>query len=409
MSISDYPSSNSDADPPEMEVVASDLVYSDSQPTSRDQFAPNDAQSTSRSLWLFLLVLFVGLFAILAGPSLLARFRYADTRAKIQAEVDAATEGLPKVKAQLSDLVDASRLVVKRVSPSVVSIRRADMRGEQGQGSGVIVDKAGYIVTNYHVVKDASGLLVRLADGREANAGVVGGDPRIDLAVLKINLPDLVAADWGDSEALEVGDLVWALGSPFGLDRTVTFGIVSAKQRRTGSGIARNVYQEYLQTDVAINPGNSGGPLVDLEGQVVGINTMIVGDTFQGVSFAIPSRLVRNTYDKMREVGWIERGYLGVSPQPVPASLRRRMQLAPGEGVLVATVSSLTPADQAGLLPLDVILRWGNHFASEPFLLVRAIADAPVGSKVPVVVKRIVRNRPVEIELIVTVGSVPRL
>ncbi|MGI9456839.1 MAG: S1C family serine protease [Aeoliella sp.] len=362
------------------------------------------------SLRMPLLLALLGLLLVLLlGPHMVARFRYADTRAKMLAEVDAATEGLPKIKQNLNDLVLASRLVVKRASPSVVSIHHATMRGPNREGSGVIVDEAGYIVTNFHVVANATGLHVRLADGRTADAGIVGGDSKIDLAVLKINMPDLVAAEWGNSDALEVGDLVWALGSPFGLERTVTFGIVSAKQRRAASGVADNVYQELLQTDAAVNPGNSGGPLVDLEGRVVGINVKIVGNTYQGVSFAIPSQLARETYNKMREEGWIERGYLGVEPQPVEDAIRRRLQLEQGEGVLVARVSQLTPASRAGFRQRDVIVKWNNHFATDPFLLTQTIADTPVGSKARVIIKRLVRNEPVEMELEVTVGAVPRL
>ena len=281
----------------------------------------------------FLLLLLVLLVVVLTGPFLLGRFRYADTHARMRAEVDFAASELTRVRAELSDLSLASRLVAKRVSPSVVSIHRSDISGNEGQGSGVIVDKEGYIVTNYHVLQQASGLHVILADGRVIHDPVViGGDMRIDLAILKIDAPDLIAAEWGNSDKLEVGDLVWAVGSPFGLDHTVTFGIVSAKERRTMTGIQANPFQEFLQTDVAINPGNSGGPLVDLDGKVVGINTAIVGQVYQGVSLAIPSQLARETYQKLRTDGWIERGYLGVEPREVNAPLRRRLDLEPGRG-----------------------------------------------------------------------------
>lgn len=357
-----------------------------------------------------LVALLAILVVILVGPFLLSRFRYADTHARMQAEVDVATEGLTRVKAELSDLTLASRLVAKRVSPSVVSIHRADMRGNEGQGSGVIVDEEGYIITNYHVVNGATGLHVILSDGRvDYEPIVVGGDMRIDLALLKIDKPDLIAAEWGDSEKLEVGDLVWALGSPFGLDHTVTFGIVSAKQRRSMSGIPSNPFQEFLQTDVAINPGNSGGPLVNLDGKVVGINTAIVGQVYQGVSLAIPSQLAQSTYEQLKTDGWIERGYLGVSPQPVSDVMRRRLDLQPGQGVLAASVSPYTPAERAGLKRGDVIVRWNNHNASDPFLLTQAIADSPIGSKATLVIRRLERNEPVELELEVTVGAAPRL
>ncbi len=359
---------------------------------------------------VLLVTLLVVLVVILVGPFLLSRFRYADTHARMQAEVDVATEGLTRVSASLNDFTLASRLVAKRVSPSVVSIHRADMGGNEGQGSGVIVDDDGYIVTNYHVVNGATGLHVILADGRiDYEPIVVGGDMRIDLAVLRINKPDLIAAEWGDSDTLEVGDLVWAVGSPFGLEHTVTFGIVSAKQRRSMTGINRNPFQEFLQTDVAINPGNSGGPLVNLDGKVVGINTAIVGQVYQGVSLAIPSQLAQDTYQKLRDDGWIERGYLGVSPRPVGDLLRRRLNLLPGQGVLAATVSPYTPAARAGLQRGDVIVKWNDHNASDPFLLTQVIADSPVGSAAKVIIRRLERNEPVELEVEVTVGAAPRL
>lgn len=367
-----------------------------------------------RSLLLLVSLLAV-LVVVLAGPHLLSRFRYADTHARMQAEVDVATVALEGVRSELSDLVLASRMVAKRVSPSVVSIHRADIQGLEGQGSGVIVDDEGYIVTNYHVLENATGLHVIFADGRvDYEPIVVGGDMRIDLAILKTNKPDLIAAEWGDSDDLEVGDLVWALGSPFGLDHTVTFGIVSAKQRRTlpqrtFRGIQSNPFQEFLQTDVAVNPGNSGGPLVDLDGNVVGINTAIVGQVYQGISLAIPSNLARDTYEKLKADGWIERGYLGVSPRPVSDPLRRRMKLQPGEGVLAATVSPLTPADRAGVKRGDIIIRWNEHNANDPFLLTQAIAETEVGSTATLILRRLVRNVPQELELEVVVGAAPRL
>jgi serine protease Do len=356
-----------------------------------------------------LLALLCLLALILVSPLLVGRYHYAATRGKLQAEYDVALVSLPSAKANLQDLVTASRMVVRKVSPSVVSIHRAYDRGGDGQGSGVIVDEEGFILTNYHVVEGATGLNVSLADGRTAVAGIVGGDQRIDLAVLKINMKGLTPIEWGDSNALEVGDLVWALGSPFGLDRTVTFGIVSAKQRRSSSGATASPFQEYIQTDVAVNPGNSGGPLVDLDGKLVGINTAIVGQFYQGISFAIPSEVVRSTYEKLRRDGWIERGYLGVKPRTVPANIRDRLGLEPGVGVMAAEVESYTPAKLAGMRQWDVILKWNDHEATDPFLLTQQIAATKVGSEAEVVVRRIVGGEPVDVTLKVTVGSAPRL
>ena len=167
------------------------------------------------------------------------------------------------------------------------------------------MDAAGYVLTNNHVIRGASSIQVSLADGRKVKAMVIGRDGATDLAVLKIDADGLVPATFGDSESAETGALVWAVGSPFGLERTVTYGILSAS---TAQGLAGNPSQDFLQTDAAVNPGNSGGPLVDSSGQVIGINTAIVGDAYQGISFAIPSNVAQEIYERIK----VGRGWLGV-------------------------------------------------------------------------------------------------
>lgn len=356
--------------------------------------------------WLIAVLVAVALLWM--GKFVVQQYAYHSTLGKLKAEVEGATTGLSELRPRLDDLMAASRLVAKGMGPSVVSIHRSDNRGGQGQGSGVVVDKEGYIITNYHVVHGAAGLHVQLSDGRVADAKPIGADPATDIAVLKIDLPDLVAADWGNSDELQVGDLVWAVGSPFGLDRSITFGIVSAKGRRTGNGIPGSVYQEYLQTDVAVNPGNSGGPLVDLAGKVVGINTAIVGPSYQGISFAIPSSVAQDSYERLLRDGWIERGYLGIRPTEVKESIRERYELELGQGVYVADVLPRGgPADQAGIQRGDVILQWNDHEATDSTLLSRTIAATPIGSEATVVVRRIVRGAPVDLTLKVTVGRSP--
>jgi serine protease Do len=224
--------------------------------------------------------------------------------------------------------------------------------------------------------------------------------------VLKTELGDLVAAEWGDSDELEVGDLVWAVGSPYGLQKSVTSGILSATERR---GIAGNgkVIQEFLQTDAAVNPGNSGGPLVDVHGQVVGINTAIFGSAYQGISFAVPSALARASYDQLREHGYVERGFLGVRPDDVPDELARMLELNRGEGVWVVSMDPNTPASDAGLRPDDVILKWNGEKFSDPTLLSRAIAGTAIGTEVPVEIVRATRNGPKEMEVVVKVAARP--
>jgi S1-C subfamily serine protease len=256
--------------------------------------------------------------------------------------------------------------------------------GEEGQGSGVIVDHEGYIVTNYHVVKGAPSILVQLKDGRRAVAESIGDDPETDLSILKIDLPDLMPAEWGDSDKLEVGDLVWALGSPFGLESSLTFGIVSAKARHGGDSL----FQEYLQTDAAVNPGNSGGPLVNIEGQIIGINSAIVGPSYQGISFAIPSTLAHARYDEIRRSGRVERSWLGVAPTVVPTGMRKQLKLGEKEGVLIEEVEPKSPADRAGFRRGDVILQWNGATFNDPNMLTQAIASTAVGSTAKAVVLR---------------------
>src|SRR5262249_23817000 len=206
--------------------------------------------------------------------------------------------------------------------------------------------------------EDASEINVRLDDGRSFAAEIVGVDPAVDLAVLKINASGLAAAQWGDSDKLEVGEMVWAVGSPYGLDQTITSGIISAKGRHDLGG--STLFQDFLQTDVALNPGNSGGPLVDVNGDVVGINSAIFGRAYQGISFAIPSNLARDIYEKLRKDRKIVRGYFGVYLVPLSAEIARELSL-PQEvtgGAVVGYVHPSSPARAAGVRRGDVIVKW---------------------------------------------------
>jgi serine protease Do len=342
------------------------------------------APHQSSTLWVLLVLIVL----VLAGPFLAGRFIYYTTYNELRAGYDVATSTLTSLKPRLNDLELASRLVAKRVEPSVVSITRPSGGGLDGQGSGVIVDKAGYIVTNSHVVVGARTIQVRLSDRRTADATVVGADALTDIAVLKVDLPNLIAAEWGDSDKMQVGDLVWAIGSPYGLERSLTFGIVSAKSRRSSNYVSRSPYQEYLQTDAAVNPGNSGGPLVNIEGQIVGINAAIFGPAYQGISFAIPSSLARDKYDELKAKGRIDRAWLGIEPRDVPEEVRTLYELDLGEGVLVGSVEADAPAGRSGLRCGDVILRWNEHQATDPTLLSRAIAATKIGSTAKLVILR---------------------
>ena len=372
-------------------------------PSANSPDAPVTQQDLYRLrqlLWVFGLV-----FTVLVAPSVVDKLQYASTAAKERAKYDVARK--LKQEFSLNSFSNASTLLANYVGPSVVSIRTNSRRGE-GQGSGVIVDSAGYIVTNYHVVETVNSTEIQLSDGRRGVATVVGADPLVDLALLKTELEDLTAAEWGDSDELDVGEMVWALGSPFGLEKSITFGIVSAKERRSITGSRRqSVYQEFLQTDAAVNPGNSGGPLVNTDGEIVGINTAIIGRTYQGISFSIPSSIARSTYEQLRKDGWVKRGYLGVGPIKVPDKVARQLALERDQGVLVVEVEENTPAAEAGFKRGDVILTWEGVEFSDPTLMSRAIAATAIGSKVPVNVVRLENGKPNHLTLTVKVAARP--
>lgn len=346
--------------------------------------------------------------ACLAIAPFLSRIvAYEVRRGQMQAEVEVATDALAEVAPTLEGFATASRLVSLKVGPSVVSIfpRVASRRRSfEGQGSGFLVDAEGYVMTNFHVVKNATQLTVQFANGETSDAAIVGADPETDLAVLRVDSVDLPAANWGESDELQPGDLVWAVGSPFGLRSSVTFGIVSAKSRRAESGATDSIYQEFLQTDAAVNPGNSGGPLVNLKGEVIGVNTAIMGDRYAGVSFAIPSDLAREKYEVLRQQKYIERGFLGIQPRLPAEVVRRKMELEVGEGVWVYQREDDSPAAYGGIERGDVILQWNDHKASDPTLLSRAIAATKIGSTATVLVRRLENGKPVDKTLSVQVG-----
>ena len=254
-------------------------------------------------------------------------------------------------------------------------------------GSGFIVDSQGHVVTNNHVVKDATNIQVTLADGRKLSAKVVGVDPKTDLAVLQVAsstpLPHLAL---GDSDAARVGDWVVAVGNPFGLGGTVTAGILSARGRHIGEG----PYDDFLQIDAPINRGNSGGPLFAQDGTVIGVNTAIYSPSggSVGIGFAIPSSLVKQVVSQLEANGRVERGWLGVSAQPVSATMAQAMHL-PGEtGALVAEVQKDSPAAAGGIEPGDVITRLGTQVVKDPHALSQIVAALHAGSDQPVTVVR---------------------
>ena len=268
---------------------------------------------------------------------------------------------------------------------------------ERSLGSGVIIDPEGYVLTNNHVIDGADEIVVRLKGEKELPAKIIGRDAKTDLALIKIdgekNLPVLPL---GDSGELRVGDWVLAVGNPFGLEHTVTAGIISAKGRDIGAG----PYDDFLQTDASINPGNSGGPLIDLGGAVVGINTAIAAQG-QGIGFAIPVNLAKKIVGQLREKGRVVRGYLGVYFQPVTPELAQQFGLKKAGGALVAEVIAGGPAAAGGVKPGDVIVRFDGREVNDWHELPAMVADTPVGREVVMTVIR----RGGEKKLEITVGE----
>jgi serine protease Do len=284
------------------------------------------------------------------------------------AEIDSIARDRAMVSAR--ELSAAFRHASRAIESSVVHIiteqpTRRGFRAQMGVGSGVILDERGYILTNYHVVQQGRVITVRLADGRTANAEMVGGFEETDLAVLKIDVPGLKAASFGDSEGIGVGEWVLAVGSPFGFEQTVTAGIISAKGRgqidpqASEEGPTR--FQEFLQTDAAINPGNSGGPLVDLDGKVVGINTAIASRDggSSGLGFAIPADVAQVVMQRIIDKGRVDRGWLGVTMARLDPQVAYDLGIE--GGVLLESVLDGSPASKAGLRNGDIVVSLGGR------------------------------------------------
>jgi serine protease Do len=255
----------------------------------------------------------------------------------------------------------------------------------EATGSGFVISQDGYVVTNNHVVEGADRIVVGLENGEELQAEVVGRDPKTDLALLKVEPKGpLPTAPLGDSDQLRVGDWVMAIGNPFGLEHTVTVGILSARGRR---GITGESYDNFLQTDASINPGNSGGPLIDTGGRVVGINTAI-NAAGQGIGFAIPINMAKELLPQLRAHGSVTRGWLGVSIQEVKPNLAEAVGLETAEGALVSQVFADSPADRAGLKRRDVIVEFDGEQIRNYNDLPRRVAVTPPGTEVDVIVIR---------------------
>ncbi len=337
----------------------------------------------------------------------------------------------PRVPAQMLETSRAFSEIVNSVSPSVVNISTTKVISrdtlpfsedpffdlfrpfhdfglprkwkEQSLGSGVIVSGDGYIITNNHVVEKADEIRVTLYDKRSFRGKVVGADPKTDIAVVKISAEKLPTIPLGDSDRLQVGEFVLAIGNPFGLSHTVTMGIISAVGR-ANVGIAD--YEDFIQTDAAINPGNSGGPLVNVKGELIGINTAIFSRSggYQGIGFAVPSNMARLVMDQLMKQGKIVRGWLGVTIQDITPELSQKFGLKDSRGALVGDVSKGSPAEKAGILRGDVVLEFNGKEIKSVGGLRNMVAQSKVGSQATV---KILRNGK-EHELTVVIAELPK-
>jgi serine protease Do len=390
---------------------------------------------TSRYAWPLAAVL-----GVLSVTTVAWRLDAANDARSAAVDSAAKAEDLAHAKA----LSNAFRLAAKEVIPSVVTIQKTytpekatvrrstprvpeEFRGtpfeeffgdrfrgfmdefpqspheQSGMGSGVIIDPSGVILTNNHVVRGNGKVTVKLSDGREFDATEIKTDPRTDLAVVRIKgARNLKAAKLGDSDQLEIGDWVVAIGNPFGLNETVTAGIISAKGR--GLGIAQR--EDFLQTDAAINPGNSGGPLINLDGEVIGINTAISSRSggYEGIGFSIPVNLARWVSQQLITHGSVKRAYLGARIQQVTQDVARHLDVPTQQGALVSQVIKDSPAEDAGLRRGDVVTRVGQKKVNSPSELIAAIEQIPIDQKTRVEVIR--DGKP--IELSVTVREQPK-
>ncbi|MFN7627589.1 MAG: S1C family serine protease, partial [Pirellula sp.] len=376
--------------------------------------------STVLSLSVVLILLVCLRFLL---PPMLESSRYSWHRGQLRAEYELAGDQLERVSWE--GLSQVSRTVAKRVSPSVVHITvntalalngsrevlaqepwRAnpelrEYRNTTGQGSGIIVREDGYILTNHHVLEGVVEATVVLADDRAFRAEIIGVDRTTDLALLKIDAEDLMPIAWGDSDEVDVGSPVWAVGSPFGLTGSVSFGILSGKHRvdlnanqqyRGSRERITSRYSDLMQSDVAVNPGNSGGPLVNGRGELIGVNTAIVGESYRGVSFSIPSRLARQVLDQFMAHGRVRRGWLGVelTPElpfgPESASGSMREDVAPA--VVVRAVVPDSPAAKAGVYPGDRITHFNGVAVVSVEQLIDEIRDSKADQKVIITIRR---------------------
>jgi serine protease Do len=309
---------------------------------------------------------------------------------------------LEEIQTVITNLAESTKPSVVNLTPLSGTGRGRELSAERapnasGSGSGVIIDAEGHIITNNHVIGDATELEVRLSDRTKLIARVVGKDPDTDLAVLKVTADrPLPSAKFGDSSTVRVGQWVLAVGNPFGLDRTVTLGVVSGIGREN---INLSRYENFIQTDASINPGNSGGPLFNLRGEIIGINTAIINFA-QGIGFAIPSNMAKQVLQQLLAQGRVTRGWLGVGIQPLTVELARKFDVTEGAGVLVNEVFETSPAAAAGIKPGDILTRIDDTVIDTPNRLSRVVAGLLPGTTTKVEIVRDQQRLVLDVSLI---------
>ena len=364
------------------------------------------------------------LLFVFGTPYLVQQIQYSLEYGKIKARYDAASVHLSSGTS--ASVSQRSELVSNKVTPSVVHIHTAafDMEARtnrrvlpdsnlfpsRGQGSGIVVSPDGYILTNRHVIEDSSLVYVHLADQSRHSAEIIGVDIETDLALIKINKENLIPIEWAPREAVQVGSMVWAMGSPFGLEQSITLGIISATHRTAKVG---TLYQDFLQTDAAVNPGNSGGPLVNEDGQLIGVNTAIVGDAYQGISFAVPGYVAKSISDQIEKNGRVSRGWLGLSlANPTTETLAlHQLELTEGQASRGAQVTdfapSYSPGYAAGIEINDVIIDFNGLAVTSTTQFIQAIGRTPGGEEARITLRRLVGNESQEILIKLTLGERP--
>ena len=364
------------------------------------------------------------LLFVFGTPYLVQQIQYSLEYGKIKARYDAASVQL---SSGINDSVShRSELVSNIVTPSVVHIHTAafdvQARNDQrilpesnlfpsrGQGSGIVISQDGYILTNRHVIEDSSLVYVHLADQSRHTAEIIGVDKLTDLALIKIDQTDLIPIEWAPRDAVQVGTMVWAMGSPFGLEQSITFGIISATHRTAKVG---TLYQDFLQTDAAVNPGNSGGPLVNENGQLVGVNTAIVGDAYQGISFAVPGYVAKSIVERLERDGRVSRGWLGLSlSNPTEDTLSaHEIEIPEGKSSVGAEVSGFAPSYSPGYLAgvqlNDIITKFNDTPVESTTQLIQTIGETPGGQKAVLEIHRIEDGQSVTKQITLSLGERP--